>query len=66
MLLFEIKSFIDTRFYPPYYQGSFVDHLLMSGSRHIRRGEIVVELGILFSFNFSAEQKSDLKECKSL
>ena len=38
----------------------------IGGSCHIRRVEIVVELGILFSFKFSAEQKSDLKEYKSL
>jgi hypothetical protein len=38
----------------------------MSGSCHIRRVEIVVEFGIFVFFEFSAEQKSDLKEYKSL
>ena len=35
----------------------------MSGSGHIRRVEIVLQL---FSFKFSAEQKSDLKDYKPL
>jgi hypothetical protein len=43
----------------------FQSHI-MSGSCHIRRVEIVVELGIFVFFEFSAEQKSDLKEYKSL
>ena len=32
MLQFEIKSFIETRFYPPYYEGPFIDchHLFYS------------------------------------
>ena len=36
----------------------------MSGSCHIQLVEIVISF--LFSFKFSAEQKSDLKEYKSL
>jgi hypothetical protein len=44
-----------------------ISESLMSGSCHIRRVEIVVALGIFVCFfKFSAEQKSDLKEYKSL
>ena len=29
ILLIEIKSFIETRYYPPYYQGPYIDRVLV-------------------------------------
>ena len=29
ILMIEIKSFIETRYYPPYYQGPYIDRVLV-------------------------------------